>query len=406
MSMNKCPPDSLQSFPVDMGFSLTNTTYTQAKKTPLSIQFTWGTRTTAPNFSYATSGIIDHTQNDYSTTLTYNDSLYTLGSVQLCSPTHNRWLDPQSLGVTKLDNKEDVVMTYQRDTFARAASENDPAIIILVNPIFRNDSQNGNPLYLSNMANKTASPVTLESLFPYISTNNYVYYTTCVNGITTQDPYKNILVLLNVEGTLVSESLMVKIKDMYSSFSKGNYPQYIPLATFNTRSNKPQTIISLREGFVGKTAGVTSPSGGPAPTAATSSAFTVEKCVPFDPETQVGSDGIIVLDNGKPVTMDSVINARNGVKNTWNTEHKGTIAMSTVETSFVYALVGALCLAGLAALASFVTDATILPFMIDVLLKGLGGLVVGFFVGMYVLPAKCPVCPSSAPPASSGTGGS
>ena len=403
MSMNKCPPESLQSFPVDIGFSLTNNTYTQAKKVPLDIQFTWGTRTNAPNFSYATSGIIDHTQNDYSTTLTYNGSLYTLGSVQLCSPTHNKWLDPHSLGVTKLDNKEDVVMTYQRDTFARPASENDPAIIILVNPIFRNDSQNGNPMYLSNMANGVNTPVTLESLFPYISTNNYVYYTTCVNGITTQDPYKNILVLLNVEGTLVSESIMVKIKDMYSSFSKGNYPQYIPLGNFNTRSNKTQTILSLREGF--QVATVTS--GAPAATsAATSSAFTVEKCVPFDPETQVGSDGVVVLDNNKPVTMKSIINARNGVKTTWNADHKGSIAMSTVETNFVYVLVGALCLAGLAALASFFSDGTILPFIIDMLLKGVGGLVVGFFVGMYVLPASCPACPSPAPVASSGTGGS
>lgn len=396
MLINKCPPGNLQSFPIKAGFQVTDTTFTNANKTPMNIKFSWGQRTTAPNFSYAGSGIIDHTQNDTTSTMTYNSALYILGSVQLTAPSHNNWLTPTSLDTTKMDNVEDIIITFQRDMYA-PESDKDPAFIILVNPILRNISQNGNPVYLTNMADGVASPVTLESIFPYISTNSYVYYTTCVNGLTTQDPYKNILVLLNVQGMVVSATIMTKIKDMYNKFSQGDYPQYIPLGNFNTHTDEKESIQSLREGFQGNSAGVTAPvvpiTGGSGPPTATR--FVADKCVPFDPETQVDKDGIIVLTGDKSQPIQSIINTRTVEKKNWFSfaDRKGKLNLSDVEEKFVYILVGVLGLTILSGVVGFFTG---LSGLSDLGLKffttttiGIGCFIGGFFLGIYTFPANC-----------------
>ena len=407
MSINKCPIGSLQSFPVPPNFQVTDETYTQAKQIPLNVQFTWGTRSSAPNFLYAGAGVIDHTAADYGTSLKYNGSLYTLASVQFTAPSHTNWLTPQTLEVTKSDNKEDVMMTFQRDMYA-PDSATDPVIIILVNPVLRNSSQNGNPLYLTNMANGIAAPVTLESIFPYISENTYVYYTTCVNGLTAQDPYKNILVLLNADGMIVSANLMEKIQAMYNKFSTGPYPGYVPPGNFNTQTNPKSAIMGIKEGF--QTASFYNP-GGPNPLvggSAPTSRYTVEKCVPFDPETQVDADGVITLAGEDGQTIQTVNGARNLAKATWfavgDTSHKGYVSLTQVEQSFVYLLVAIICIAALGGIFAFATKISSIQ---DLALKmtstgfiGAGCFIAGFLVGVLTFPADCDksVPPGTPPP--------
>ena len=401
MSINKCPPGNVQSFPINARFDVTDTTFIQAKKKPLNIKFNWGTRTTAPNFSYATSGIIDHTQNDYSTTLMFNGSLYTLASVQITAPSHNNWLTPSSLEAGKLDNNEDIMITFQRDMYA-PDSQVDPYIIILVNPILRNRSQDGNPLYLTNMANQIASPATLESIFPYISTNTYAYYTTCVNGLTSQDPYKNVLVMLNVNGMPVSSELMIKIKDMYNKFSEGSYPAYIPLGNFNTKSNPNDYISGIREGFASATASTTQP-GVPLPntgSGAPTNRFNVDKCVPFDPETQLGSDGVVVLNDLRRVEFTDVIKQRVEVKYDWLGRRTGTLKLTDIETGLVYTviIIGILFLIYMVYFFTFNPQSEMNPAPgkftwwsgLEFLLTRLGILIAGFLIGIYTIPADCP----------------
>ena len=401
MSINKCPADRLRSFPVDAGFLVTENTYKRAAKIPMNIKFTWGSRNSPPNFSYAGSGEIDHVQHDYGTTLKYNGALYTLGSVQLASPTHNTWLQPSSLGATKLDNMEDIIITFQRDMYD-TGSRDDPKIIILVNPILRNSTQNGNPVYLTNMANGTASPVTLESVFPYIAGNNYAYYTTCADGLTSMDPYKNILVLLNVQGALVSTSLMEKIKAKYNSFSDGDYPNYIPLANFITGPNPNKSIRNIREGF--QMAGVTSPPASTAAAAAAAAAaaipksgYRVDKCVPFDPETQVGSDGIIVLDkNNNPQTLPDILSRRDAVKSEYSWNQTGTVPMTRVEIGFIYIFIGVIIICIIAAVANNLENVWGMRSMFQIatsLVFAIMTFIAGFVLGIFVIPAKCPACP-------------
>jgi len=404
MSINKCPPGNLQSFPVKAGFSVTDTTFTQAKKKPINIQFNWGTRSTAPNFSYANSGIIDHTENDYMSSLMYNGTLYTLASAQLTKPSHNTWLRPDSLEVGKLDNLEDIMLTFQRDMYAPASSA-DPAIIILVNPILRNRSQNGNPLYLANFGNQVASPVTLESIFPWITTKSYAYYTTCVNGLTSRDPYKNILVLLNVSGMMVSTELMTKIKDMYNKFSEGDYPEYVPPGNFRTQSNPNDSIKDVREGF--QSATTTGPAVSSSATGGSSGGYKVEKCVRFDPE-QVGPDGVIKLDAaGKPLT--TIKASRDQEKKIWlgTMSSPGSVSLTSVEQGIIYSFV-LICIfvIGLGAIITYFyvkketggidytqTFGNALTKFKSIgysSIQALALFIFGFAIGMSTIPATCP----------------
>ena len=306
MASNTCPDGSLISFPVAAVSNLTPASYKSAVNHPLNIQFTWGVRTSIPTFSYAGSGEIDHVVNDIGTTITYNNTTFTLGSVQLTAPTHNDWIIPGTLEVTKINNLEDIILTYQIDTF-NSNNINDPKIIILVNPILRIDSTIGNPVYFSNMVNGLGTAVTLEGLFPYQSGKNYAYYTTCVPGSNLQDTYKNILVILNTQGSLVSNNMMTKIKTLYNQFSQGDYPAYIPLASFTIPSTTTVSQATGIEGFQNTQVSVSDPATAITTTVpSTTQAFNSMKCVPFDPEKNLTKDGTIVIDtaSGTPFTLN------------------------------------------------------------------------------------------------------
>ena len=399
MPMNECPLGNLQSFPVKAGFTVTDTTFKSAKEKPMNMKFNWGTRTTAPNFSYANSGIFDHTQNDYLTTLTYNGTLYTLASAQLTKPSHNNWLRPDSLEVSKVDNVEDIMLTFQRDMYAPASST-DPAIIIIVNPILRTTTQNANPLYLANFGNQVASPATLESIFPWVTSNTYAYYITCVNGLTSYDPYKNILVLLNVSGMIVSAQLMTRIKDMYNRFSEGEYPEYVPPGNFMTESNPNDSIKSVREGF--QTAGPAIPPPPPGSSGGSGSGgYKVEKCFRFDPE-MVRADGTIVLDAaGKP--LKDIELRRDAEKKIWlgTMSTPGSVSLTSVEKGIVYSFV-ALCIIAIifgGVLAFLYTKQyteiynRVLPGARSIgyfSVQGLALFIFGFGIGMSAIPATCP----------------
>jgi len=453
MASNTCPSNSLQSFPANAGFVLTESSYKNAKKFPLSIQFTWGVRDTAPNFSYANSGEVDHIVNDTSTSTTYNGIFYSLASIQITQPTHNAWIVPTTLEVTKASNVEDIILTYQIDTFTEAGI-NDPKFIILVNPILRIDSAIGNPLYLTNLANSVSGPVTLEGLFPYHSGKNYIYYTTCVPGISIQDAYKNILVLLNTAGSLVSNSVMVKIKNLYGKFSQGDYPNYIPLANFKIPPTNNMSTVTNIEAFTTE-ARVDNPASGADDPVSSVQAFNSMKCVPFDPEKNLTKDGTIVIDTttGTPFTLNPNITvarkrdilaalknldgsftypnaagltdetvdsmylqilpdtARTISKNYFTSTHTGVIPFTKVEkvlgTFCAIICVVILVLLFIATMGYVQNDSSVMTRMwpiIEFFIFNVGLFVGGFIVGYFTIPAKCPDNTSFAGTASSGSG--
>jgi hypothetical protein len=426
--------------------------YRNAGKHPLNINFVWGTRTTAPNFSYAGSGEIDHIVNDMDSYILYNNIRFNLASVQLTSPTHNSWIVPATLEVTKLNNREDIIATYQLDTFS-SNGDKDPKYIILVNPILRKDSPMGSPTYLSNLANGVASSVSLEELFPYDSNKDYAYYTTCIPGDTLNDNYKNILVILNTEGLLVSTDIMSRIKENYNKSTPGDYALYIPLANFSVSPSK--SMVSGLEAFTNAsvTTGKNTPGnntpGNSNPATDTTytgvKSYNSMKCVPFDPERNLTKNGDIVIDTatGTPYTLNSEMNtgeqlnilklltkpdgsrmfpddqlavltnpeeinslyqsilpdtSRQTIKKQFTIEHTGTIQFTTIEQVFA-AICGIACLVIVVLLfisfmgilsnkASPISD-KILDFLKYIVL-GAGMFIGGFITGFYTLPAKCP----------------
>ena len=451
MASNTCPDNSIQSFPAKAGFvlddTIQNSTYKKAKDHPLNIKFTWGVRSSAPSFSYANSGEIDHIVNDTSTTIDYNGIGYTLGSVQFTQPTHNAWLVPTTLEVTKADNLEDIILTYQVNTFTQASID-DPSYIILVNPILRMNSTLGSPLYLTNLANSVPGPVTLEGLFPYHSGKDYVYYTTCVPGNTIQENYKNILVILNTAGSLVSNGLMTSIKNMYSKFSQGDYPSYIPLATFKIPPLSSMSKVTRIEGFSTEGA-VVHPTNASktGESNSTVKSHNSMKCVPFDPEKNLTKDGAIVIDTttGTPFTLNENITparmrdilgslknmdglftypnaaglsdddaralylqilpdtARTISKNSFTSSHTGVIPFTKVEkvlaTFCAIICVVIIVLLFITATGMVQNDSSLLskvwPF-IELVVLNIGLFVGGFILGYFTMPAKCPDCASDS----------
>ena len=461
MAVNMCPTDGLQSFPVDVGFALTESSYTDAKNTPLNIQFNWGTRTNTPIFSSAGSGVIDHVENDVSTSLTYKDQLYNLGSLQLTSPTHNRWIVSSDSSTSKTSNKEDIVITYELDTFAKSKNT-DPKYIILVSPLIRTDDSVDDPNYLINLAYGSASNETLEQLFPYNYGNNYVYYTTCVPGNTLRSHYRNILVLLNTSGISVSTNLMNQIKGKYNSFSKGDYPQYVPLGNFSVKSSIISRVTGLTtmEGFQSTVASVTNP---PAPSTTSSgsnpstniTSYNSMKCVPFDPEKNLTKNGAIVIDtstgvpfsldpNTTPSMMRSVLGAikdsngnllypnaaglsdddarnkylqilpdtaRNNSKNKFILSHDGVIPFSSIEKTFIgfcaVVMIVVFILIFFSLTAKMKDDSNSnLWWLFSNFSLNLVLFIGGFFIGYFTIPANCPPTTSTDSSDSSGSSGS
>ena len=441
MAVNACPSGSLQSFPLGVAFNLMENTYKKAKNHPLNIEFTWGTRTSAPKFSYAESGEIDHVGNDMETSILYNNTRYNLISLQLAKPTHNSWIIPPTLEVSKLDNKEDIIATYQLDTFS-TNGDTDAKYIILVNSILRQNSITTAPTYLMNFANGVSSESSLADVFPYDADIDYVYYVTCIAGNTLTEHYKNVLVIINTEGLLVGSNIMDQIKMNYNKSSLGDYPEYIPVANFSVSSRKSN--VSSLEGFA--TAAVTpgNRGGSRPPPVSTEAAFNSMKCVPFDPERNLTKDGSIVIDtsSGVPFTLNADMSvgqkmnilkllknadgtrtftdahlttlttpeaidstyesilpetSRKTAKNQFTLKHTGTIPFTQVEQMFA-TICGITCIfilvmVFLNVIASISSNSkwyemafTVIEFFVF----NLGLFIGGFVVGYFTLPSSCP----------------
>ena len=415
--------------------------YKKAKNHPLNIEFIWGRRTTAPSFSYAGSGELDQTVNDTQTSINYNNIRYNLVSLQLAQPTHNSWIVPDTLEVTKLNNKEDIIATYQLDTFSMNG-DNDAKYIILVNPILRQDSISTGPTYLTNLANGVSSASSLETVFPYDSNIEYVYYTTCIPGNTLTEKYKNVLVIINTEGLLVGSSIMNKIKTIYNKSSLGDYPSYIPLANFSVSSRKSN--VSGLEGFANASVTTGTGGGNTANPASTEAAYNSMKCVSFDPETDLTKDGSIVIDTSSGVpfklnatmssgqklnilkllkkadgtrmftdaklasltkpdeinsTYESILpdTSRQTAKNQFTLTHTGTIPFNKIEQIFA-ALCGIACIIILVILflnvvGSVTSTSSNWEFgwkIFQFLITSVGFFIGGFVVGYFTLPSSCP----------------
>lgn len=293
---NQCSSQAIQSFPVELtGVSPTIDNYTSLLD-PLSLEFQWGTRSTAPQF-VNTGGLIDEPTT---TTLRYLGNTYTIESVALTTPTHNKWLVPSLI---QTQNVEDIILTFSTVNLMVGV----PQYIIMVIPVLRSQSALGDPAYLTAFGGSAAiSNVSIKSVIPSNPSEPFAYYTTCCPGSGSGDPPQNVLVLVSVKGLYVSAGTMSQISSIYAAISVNTtYGSYIPPLGISFSKNpyviatqlKFTTTVKVTEELipVSGTTGLASATGAADAAAVddgtgavgTQTAIDAYKCVTLDPDTQI-----------------------------------------------------------------------------------------------------------------------
>jgi hypothetical protein len=175
---------------------------------PITIEFQWASRSVSPSFSTGTvKNIIDESSIYGSglsniSTIRYNNTLYNLYSVQICSASHNSWLLPAS---NKDKNTEDLVITFYNPSLTRS-------YVIIVLPIIKNGTRARDPAYLTALGSgQTPGTFSLGSCMPD-KKSLFIYYSTCLDGYTEHQSTQTVSVFVAVGGISVSPDLMTSIK--------------------------------------------------------------------------------------------------------------------------------------------------------------------------------------------------
>jgi hypothetical protein len=314
---NQCSSQAIQSFPVQLAnITPTIDNYTSVLD-PISLEFQWGMRTTAPQFINI-EGLVDEPTT---TTLRYLGSTYTIESVGFTSPTHNQWIVPS---LVKNQNVEDIVLTFSTANLMVGV----PQYIIVVIPVLRSQSALGDPAYLTGFGGSGAiNQVSIQSIIPSNKSEPFAYYTTCCPGSGSSDPPQNILVVVSVKGLYVSASTMSQISSIYAAISVNpNYGEYVPPLGISFSKNpyiigssqQFTTTVKVTQELIpvsGGATGTVSPAGTVSATGATGAQTSTDayKCVTLDPDTQI-QNGQLNIDPATGKLLSTIDAERQMVK--------------------------------------------------------------------------------------------
>ena len=337
-----CPTGSIQSFPLKLGFTPTESDYSQPTvQESISIDVNWAPRTAAPTFdTNEPSGYTDEGSSQLSnqTTLRYNGRKYTLLSVQVCEATHTNWVVPT---VDTSINNYDVIVTFQSsiDTIDK--------YVMLVMPLLSTGALD--PNYLTGLVGTadTNATFSVKDCFPEPNAN-FVMYSTCLIPTQANTTYKNMDVFVCYDGTQITTTLQEALKaalptgaPYISTVDSGLTRRLSTLANQGDFGKKIMTTACLLnpKGCSQVTEGFTDASG------SNLSAF---KCVPFDPDTQI-KGGAIVLDTTTGLPLTQIDAARQAMRD----ERTGRIpptSLKIIEYSIAVILaitgIGILCYIG------------------------------------------------------------
>lgn len=198
---------NITSFPLVFSGTPTAELYNSIDQ-PITIEFQWASRSVSPSFSTGTvKNIIDESSIYGSglsniSTIRYNNTLYNLYSVQICSASHKSWLLPAS---NKDNNTEDLVITFYNPSLTRS-------YVIIVLPIIKDGTAASDPAYLTALGSgQTPGTFSLGSCMPD-KKSLFIYYSTCLDGYTEHQSTQTVSVFVAVRGISVSPDLMTSIK--------------------------------------------------------------------------------------------------------------------------------------------------------------------------------------------------
>lgn len=361
----QCPTGdgtSLVSFPIGIeGVNPSISTYNSIIN-PLNLEFTWGSSSVLPEFSLESISFANVYHPSFPTTsLSYKENNYVLQSVQFTNPTHQAWLALTTTMATPLNNKEDVILTFMTENIPGESARKNPQFIILVSPIIRIDNAIRSSAFLNSLANQVAGPVGPDSLFPNTPGSQFAYYTTCSAGINTNIDFNNSLVVINVQGLLVWDQIMLNILTLYNKTSTdAGFPVFIP-PVYGLFSEIP-TILKDMSSFMrvvavsiqyttsapSSTSSTSAPSAPSAPsstsapsplssTSAQTSTYPVKdystdayKCVPLNPATDV-SGGAIKIDSTNGQILSNTLTDRKTAIDAYNTTGVSSIPYNVFE---------------------------------------------------------------------------
>ena len=179
---------------------------------PYSIEFQWASRSVSPSFLTGTvKNIIDESSIYGSglsniSTIRYNNTLYNLYSVQICSASHKSWLLPSS---NKDNNTEDLVITFYNPSLTRS-------YVIIVLPIIKNGTVARDPAYLTALGSgQTPGTFSLGSCMPD-KKSLFIYYSAKIQKKRTYCPlfYNNKLLFpLTSSKRAISPSLFLTLSN-------------------------------------------------------------------------------------------------------------------------------------------------------------------------------------------------
>lgn len=229
MGGSTCPLRAMTSFPLGIDFTPTPGFYTSLSNDNKSLVMQWGVRLTKPGFSG--QFIDEQTGTTSTTTLRYDTNTYHLTGLQITKPTHTSWLLPVT---SQPLNKEDILFMFTTTSTSSTAP-----IIILIVPVVRNGTARTDPVYLMALdsGEAGAGPFPLKDCLP---DKNYIKYTTCLKGYSTEASSANAIVYVNTTGLSVSATLMAAIQK--NNFGGNPFP--IPIADFMQKYSLTQISVT------------------------------------------------------------------------------------------------------------------------------------------------------------------
>jgi hypothetical protein len=305
-TISSCSSFALQSFPIKILTQPTLDLYFSVLE-PLSFEFQWATRTTAPVFLGAQNGMLSEDKNS---SVRYNGITYTLESVQLTDPTHKGWILPARL---QQSNFEDIILTFSHNTLENSKGD----YLVFVIPIIRNFSNVTESNYLTSIGTTgAAQSISLKSVIPSDPNSLFAYYSTCVPAKAVGLSSQNVLNIIAVGGLPMIDVSMARIKKVFTSISLNTtYGGYVPplsitypntSTTLSSAVQFTQYINTTQNILVPPTAGV-GPIQGPI-----EDSTDAYKCVPFDPDNQI-VDGKITINPNTGTILTQVQAERNAL---------------------------------------------------------------------------------------------
>lgn len=287
-------------YPISAPISLTSGLYQSVSDT-FPIKFKLGSRNTPPIFSTTSTATVDEPTRGSSSTITYNEIVYTLKSAQIVAPVNQSFMLVNSDATVA-----EFMLTFQTD------SQTDQKYIFVVIPLINQDtSTTGESPYFRALAGQsTDGPFSLDQCLPSLSNREFVSYITCLNP----NPVKTLVMIFH-KGCFLSTLTHTAL--LSSLNPRTAWPTFLPptdviLPNYSITSPAPAFTADMFTNTVIVSTLTARESGIVSTRKDNINAYT---CVPLDPDLDIlGSHITIDTATGKTKPMKALLDERDALR--------------------------------------------------------------------------------------------